>query len=239
MGFILPDNKDPSRDWNPLDSFWKVFYPAMNPRPDASPSKIQPPTPIYDLPSPYGKINHPDNKDNLPYYVTPDYFTKLSSHPKYSVIHHNPPLWMIAQNISMKDVAVNGTLGTASGPLILYAINRYKRHVPLNAYQWFAAVVVGASYGYTKCYQAAESRLQGYAENAQDVQYWTQRAEYERNVLSGEIDPRKELTWWQSLMERLLGPKQFDPLKLEQQYLSSSSSSSSLQSQGDQKMEGK
>lgn len=46
----MDKERDPARHWDPIDAFWRIFYPALNPRPDASPVRLDPPAPIWDLP---------------------------------------------------------------------------------------------------------------------------------------------------------------------------------------------
>ncbi len=119
MPHVLPDNSDPARSWNPLHTVWRIFYPLFNPRPDATPARMGSIAPIYDLPSPYGKIDHPDNKNNIPYFVHPNYFDKLVQPPKHQVIHTDPPAWMVVQNFGMVDYLARFPVYTALGPAFI------------------------------------------------------------------------------------------------------------------------
>jgi len=64
----------------------------------------------------------------------------------------------------------------------------------------------------------SENRLQGYASNSSDVQFWTARAEHHRRVSSGEIDPEEGTSsLWQSFY-RTFGAKRLDLNALEEEY---------------------
>jgi hypothetical protein len=121
MPHVLPDNSDPARSWNPLTTVWRIFYPLFNPRPDASPARMGAVAPIYDLPSPYGKIDHPDNKGAIPYFVHPNYYDKLVTEPKHQVIHADPPPGMVVRNFGAMDYGVRLPFYTATGPLFIAA----------------------------------------------------------------------------------------------------------------------
>lgn len=85
----------------------------------------------------------------------------------------------------------------------------------------FAAFTMGCSAAFTASYYDSENRLQGYFENEQDVKYWTERAEWQRKVERGEIDPRHsdDLTSMQQTLFWMLGPKTFDLGAIEKEYL--------------------
>lgn len=123
---IIPGGDDSSSNWNPLDGFWRMFYPALNPRGDASPVRMSKHSPIWDLPSPFGKVDHPENKDNIPYYAAPDYFVKLYVEPEYPIVHRDPPVWMAVRNFSLSDMASYMPLAGASGPAFMYATHAAK-----------------------------------------------------------------------------------------------------------------
>ena len=82
----------------------------------------------------------------------------------------------------------------------------------------FATALVGLSMGFSLCYKDSENRLQGYEENSKDVAYWTEKAEYEKKVASGEIDPRKEASWLDRQLFALFGPKPVDVKAAEESY---------------------
>lgn len=124
MAPFLPDI-DPLRNWNPTDSFWKIFQPILNPGTNGTASSVNPPAPLWDLASPYGEVMHPDNKDGIPHFVHPEYYIKLRSLPSYPVIHHNPPFWMIMQNFGRSDFT-SMVLGGASAPAFIYAFHYLK-----------------------------------------------------------------------------------------------------------------
>jgi hypothetical protein len=90
---------DPARNWNPVDNFWRLVYPLFNPRPGSSPVRLDPPSPIWDLPSPHNRYNtgvmHPDERNAIPHYVVPDYFYKLATLPSFPVISMDPSVWMV------------------------------------------------------------------------------------------------------------------------------------------------
>ena len=84
-----------------------------------------------------------------------------------------------------------------------------------------ATTVTGLAVGITKSYIRSENRLQGYLSNDQDAAYWRSRAEYERKVLSGEIDERTNGSATANMLKALLGPKYFSLAALEEEYLKS------------------
>jgi hypothetical protein len=103
---MVQPEKDPTKSWNPMNSFWQLFGPMVNPRPDASPVTLNPPAPIWDIPSPYGGVHHPEaKKDHIPFYVHPNYYLKLTMQPEHAVVHANPPFWMTVSNFGWTDVA--------------------------------------------------------------------------------------------------------------------------------------
>lgn len=276
MTIILPDGtKDTSASWNPLDTFWKALSPALNPSPDASPVKLTQPAPIWDLPSPYGGVHHPETKDAIPYYVSPDYFSKLIVPPAHSVVHTQPPAWMVVANFNGTD-ALKSVFYTATAPVAAYAhtmikrmwlcprvcmrapytcvpytralrtyLTRARRLTCVNAsthlrvacatplvtrrisitgnvaptpFVWLASAFVGVATGFVSAFVDSEQRLQGYAQNADDVAYWSARASYERKVLSGEVDPLAESSsLWRSLVGTF-GPERLDVKQLESDY---------------------
>lgn len=121
---ILPGEDDPSNEWNPMNNIWRVFYTVFNPNPDAAPTRLEKPAQIWDLPSPFGKVDNPENKDNIPYFVPPDYFSKLYNEPKYPIVSHDPPVWMTVSNFSASDMVTYMPLATLSGPAYVYATSK-------------------------------------------------------------------------------------------------------------------
>lgn len=81
-----------------------------------------------------------------------------------------------------------------------------------------SAATVGVTLGFSLCYRASEDRLQGYAKNDEDVQFWTARADYERKVQAGEINPRTDNSWLDRKLFDLFGPKEFDLESVEKSY---------------------
>lgn len=86
--------------------------------------------------------------------------------------------------------------------------------------------MIGLSGAFVKAYNDSESRLQGFMSNEKDAVYWKARAEYERAVLNGEIDPRKSdtLTFPQQTLFWLFAPKILDNKTLEAEYLGAGAS---------------
>jgi hypothetical protein len=74
----------------------------------------------------------------------------------------------------------------------------------------FATAVVGLSMGFSLCYTQSENRLLGHEENSRDVSFWTERADYERKVISGEIIPRRDGSWLDKKLFAVFGPKLVD-----------------------------
>jgi hypothetical protein len=205
------------KDFNPLDQFWKLTYPLFNPKPGSSPVRISAPSPVWDLPSPYGNVQHPDNKDSIPHFVHPDYFQKLYTEPPFEVVSRDPPVWMIVENFNKRDLLFKFPVCLATAPVFFLAYHRIKK-TPTNWYTWFSSAVLGSSLGYTVIFQDSENRLQGYLENAQDVEYWRQKAEYERKVLRGEIDPAVSQSLAMQGLQALFGAQKVDVTKLEDDY---------------------
>ncbi len=123
-------NEDPAREWSPIDQFWRGVYGVFNPRPDASPAKLERPRQLWDLPSLDGHHDsifqrqmHPENHpDAIPYYAPPDYYTKLITPPSHDVIHHSPPFWMVVQNFGMREYFQTAPLmmGLGTGTAYFY-----------------------------------------------------------------------------------------------------------------------
>lgn len=209
---------DPFEKWNPLDNFWRLTYPLFNPRPDASPVRVNAPAPIWDLPSPYGNVYHPDTKDSIPHFVHPDYFQKLYTEPPHEVVHPDPGLWMIAENFNTRDLAYKFPLCVLSGPAFILGFAYVKKAPWPTNYSWFSSTVVGATLGFSVIYQDSENRLQGYLPNEADVKYWKERADTQRRILAGEIpEPKPESLLGQGL-QALFGAKKVDVEALEKEY---------------------
>lgn len=120
----MVEDSDPTRGWNPLDFFWKTMYPILNPRPDASPAKLSAAAPIWDLPSAYGNVHHNVAHERIPFFVHPDYYTKLTLETKFPVVHREPPFWMTVLNFNAND-AVKAPFYMFSGPGLLLAYSHF------------------------------------------------------------------------------------------------------------------
>ena len=205
--------------WNPLDKFWNVIYPAFNPRPEASPSGFTKPGQIWDLPSPYAAVSHPSNQGAIPHFVNPGYFEKLSMIPEHDVVHSDPPAWMITANLGMFDWLVRIPAVGATGPAFVYAMSLSKK-VKAPAYSLFSTAVIGLATGFAVAYTESESRLQGYLENKDDVEFWKKRAENDRLILEGKRDPTEDMSAVQKSVHALLGPVKVDVEAAETAYYS-------------------
>lgn len=223
----MPDPaSDPARNWNPLDNFWRLVYPMFNPNPQSSPVRLQPPAPIWDLPSPHNQHNvgvmHPDERNAIPHFVSPDYFHKLATEPQYPVISQDPPAWMIVSNFGWPDFAVTMPGWTLFGPVFAVAVSRARKNGIPHAWTLVGTAMTGLGLGVTKSWIRSENRLQGYLSNSEDALHWRSRAEYERKVLSGEIDERTQGTPTEQMLKSVFGPKHFSLAALEEEYLKES-----------------
>jgi hypothetical protein len=83
---------------------------------------------------------------------------------------------------------------------------------------WVNAALLGALTAFAVCYNASEDRLQGYAQNEEDVVYWTAQAEYERRVQAGQVDPFTEGSASAQMLKRMFGVRKVDVSALEKDY---------------------
>lgn len=212
-------------NWNPIDKVWAIFYPVFNPSPDATPSRLSTPTPIWDMPSPYANVKHPNTQDAIPHYVNPGYFEKLSMIPEHEIVHNDPPTWMITANLSKFDWFVRIPAIGATGPAFAYALH-YSKKAKATPYSYFAATVIGLATGFAVAYTESESRLQGYLANKEDVKYWRDRVQHDKLVLDGKIDPVDEMSMVQKSVHSVFGPGKPDIGKIEQEYYSNGNNNS-------------
>ncbi len=83
--------------------------------------------------------------------------------------------------------------------------------------------VIGAlslSAAFTAAYIDSERRLQGYAENTNDLAYWKNRVELEKKYRSGELDRHANDSFsWQTIRS-IFGTAPVDKKALDESYYS-------------------
>lgn len=84
-----------------------------------------------------------------------------------------------------------------------------------------STALVGLTLGFTLCYKDSENRLQGFTKNEEDVKYWKSRAKYEKDVLSGKVDPKEDAPWLIKQLYSVIGPKPVNIELREKEYYES------------------